>query len=128
MQTASATLSLERSKAYRAIFWGGSIAGVLDIAAAFVNSGLRDVKPMRVLQAIASGLLGPDAFTGGIATTALGAVLHFFIATVATAVYYPYTLRRFAHRARRAQVLEIAKLKTAYIALSIINHNLAALS
>jgi hypothetical protein len=56
--------------------------------AAFVNSGLRSVKPMRVLQAIAGGLLGPGAFTGGFATAALGAVLHFFIATVATAVYY----------------------------------------
>lgn len=88
MQTASATLSLERSKAYRTIFWGGLIAGALDITAAFVNSGLRGVKPTRVLQAIASGLLGSDAFTGGFAAAALGLALHFFIATVATAVYY----------------------------------------
>jgi hypothetical protein len=43
---------------------------------------------MRVLQAIASGLLGADSFQGGFATAALGLVLHFFIATTATAVYY----------------------------------------
>lgn len=88
MQTASAVFPLEKAKAYRATFWGGLIAGALDIIAAFINSGLKGVKPMRVLQAIASGLLGPDAFTGGSATAALGLGLHFFIATMATAVYY----------------------------------------
>jgi hypothetical protein len=55
--------------------------------AAFVNSGLQGVSPTRVLQAIASGLLGADAFNGGFTTAALGLVLHFFIATTATAVY-----------------------------------------
>jgi hypothetical protein len=88
MNADSATLSLEKPKAYRAIFWGGLIAGTLDISAAFVNSGLRGVSPTRVLQAIASGLLGKDAFNGGFATAALGLVLHFFIATTATAIYY----------------------------------------
>jgi len=88
MQTTSATLSLERSKSYRAIFWGGLIAGALDLTAAFVNSGLRGIGPMRVLLGIASGLLGAAAAKGGLATAVLGAVLHFFIATVVTAVYY----------------------------------------
>jgi len=88
MQTASATLPMERSKAYRAILWGGLIVGALDITAAFVNSGLRGVGPLRVLRSIASGLLGAEASKGGLATAALGALLHFFIATVATAVYY----------------------------------------
>jgi len=63
-------------------------AGTLDLLAAFVNSGLRDVSPTRVLQSIASGLLGADSFKGGVATAALGLVLHFIIATGATAVYY----------------------------------------
>jgi len=88
MSIDSAALSLENPKAYRAIFWGGLIAGTLDILAAFVNSGLRGGSPTRVLQAIASGLLGADAFKGGFATATLGLVLHFFIATTATAVYY----------------------------------------
>jgi uncharacterized membrane protein YagU involved in acid resistance len=88
MSTDSVALSLEKPKAYRAIFWGGLIAGTLDILAAFVNSGLRGVSPTRVLQSIASGLLGADSFKGGFATAALGLVLHFFIATTATAVYY----------------------------------------
>jgi uncharacterized membrane protein YagU involved in acid resistance len=88
MSTQSVVLSLEKPKAYRAIFWGGLIAGTLDILAAFVNSGLRGVSPTRVLQAIAGGLLGADSFKGGFATAALGLALHFFIATTATAVYY----------------------------------------
>jgi hypothetical protein len=88
MNADSAALSLEKPKAYRAILWGGLIAGTLDILAAFVNSGLRGVSPARVLQAIASGLLGADSFKGGFATAVFGLVLHFFIATTATAVYY----------------------------------------
>jgi hypothetical protein len=88
MSINSSALSLEKSKAFRAILWGGLIAGTLDILAAFISSSLRGVSPTRVLQAIASGLLGADAFNGGFATAALGLVLHFFIATTATAVYY----------------------------------------
>jgi hypothetical protein len=88
MSTSSAALSLDKPKAYLAIPWGGLIAGTLDILAAFVNSGLRGVSPTRVLQSIASGLLGADSFKGGFATAALGLVLHLFIATTATAVYY----------------------------------------
>jgi len=50
--------------------------------------GLRGVSPVRILQSVASGLLGAAAYEGGAGTAALGAVLHFFIATVAAAVYY----------------------------------------
>jgi hypothetical protein len=84
---------MARFQAYRAIFWGGLNAGALDITAALVNSGLRGIGPSRVLRAIASGLLGADAAQGGSTTAALGLVLHFFIATVATAVYYAASRR-----------------------------------
>ena len=49
----------------RGILVGGLIAGVLDITDAFVFHGLRGVAPVRILQAIASGLLGRDAFGAG---------------------------------------------------------------
>ena len=44
---------------------GGLIAGALDITEAFVTSGLGGVGPIRILQAIASGLLtlSPNAKT-----------------------------------------------------------------
>ena len=88
MTAATAAPSLERPRALRAILWGGLAAGVLDICYAFVSAGLRGIGPVRVLQSVASGLLGRAAFDGGLATAALGTVLHFFIATTAAAVYY----------------------------------------
>ena len=79
---------MEKSKALQAIAWGGLLAGVMDISAAFVTWGGRGVSPVRILQSISSGLLGANAYQGGLATASLGATLHFLIATTATAVYY----------------------------------------
>jgi hypothetical protein len=70
-----------------AIFSGGMIAGVLDIISAFIDFGWQGTSPVRVLQAIASGLLGATSFEGGWSTAALGALLHFLIAFAAAAVY-----------------------------------------
>lgn len=70
----------------RAILPAGALAGVLDILAAFLISWPR-VSPVRVLQYIASGALGPAAFRGGVATAAAGLVFHFAIAFGAAAVY-----------------------------------------
>lgn len=73
----------------RVILYGGLIAGTLDLSAAFISSWLRaGVGPVRVMQSIASGLLGAASFTGGAGSAALGVALHFLIATVATAVFY----------------------------------------
>jgi hypothetical protein len=72
----------------RAIAWGGLAAGVLDITAAFVIYGARGATPVRILQSIAGGLIGPAAFRGGLQTAALGALLHFLIAFTAAAVFY----------------------------------------
>jgi len=53
-----------------------------------------------LLQGIASGLLGPKAFTGGLATALLGLLCHFVIAFGAAAVYLaasraiPFLLQR----------------------------------
>jgi uncharacterized membrane protein YagU involved in acid resistance len=50
--------------------------------------GLRGAPPIRIFQSIAGGLLGRDAARGGgMATAALGAVLHFTIATIIVAVF-----------------------------------------
>lgn len=71
------------------ILCGGLIAGTLDLTAACIAAWLRSgVTPVRVFQSVASGLLGADAYSGGAKTAALGVALHFFIATVATAVFY----------------------------------------
>jgi hypothetical protein len=67
---------------------GGTAAGILDILAAFAFRGAFGVAPVRVLQGIASGLLGSSAFQGGAATALVGLALHFLIAFGAAAVYY----------------------------------------
>ncbi len=75
-------------RALRTILAAGALAGALDIAAACGIHALRGVSPVRILQSIASGLLGRAAFDGGAGTAALGLFLHFSIAATAAAVYY----------------------------------------
>lgn len=77
----------------RAALLGGLVAGTLDIADALLFNGARGVAPHRAMQAIASGLLGRDAFTGGAWTAGLGLGLHFVIAITAAAVYTLAALR-----------------------------------
>lgn len=73
----------------RALLLGALTVGVLDILDAFVFFGFRGVPPLRILQAIASGVLGREAAVeGGLATAALGLVLHFLIALIIVAVFY----------------------------------------
>jgi len=104
MSAASATeFPSERPWAYRAVLWGGLLAGVLDITGAFVTHGLRGVSPLRILQSIAGGLLGKASYEGGLGTAALGVMLHFVIAFGAAFVYYAAS-RRFDFLVRRPVV------------------------
>jgi hypothetical protein len=82
-----------RRRVIQAILLGGLAAGVLDIADAIIFTLIRGGSPPRMLQGIASGLLGQSAFQGGSATAALGLFLHFVIATGAAAVYVAASLR-----------------------------------
>ena|SRR5260370_432075 len=75
-------------KAYRAILWAGGICGVLDGISAVAVSAVFATKPIQLFQGIASGLLGPAAFKGGMTTAALGLAAHLFVAFAAAAVYY----------------------------------------
>jgi len=75
------------SAALAATVVGGLAAGALDIASAFVLAETQGGSAFRVLLAIASGVLGRDAFAGGTATAVLGLALHFFITLVAAALY-----------------------------------------
>jgi hypothetical protein len=85
----SAVAAATSSRALQAIFWGGFACGVLDISQAFVASWyFRGARPGRVLQSVASGLLGPKSFQGGIPAAALGMFLHFLIAFTAATVFY----------------------------------------
>lgn len=60
----------------------------MDITAAFVTWAIQGIGPVRILQGIAYGLIGPRSFQGGPATAVLGAALHFLIAFSAATVFY----------------------------------------
>jgi hypothetical protein len=87
--SATAEVSLgENPNALRAVLWAGFACGVLDITAALVVYGFFGAAPVPLLQGIASGLLGPKAFDGGLATALLGLLCHFVIAFGAATVYF----------------------------------------
>jgi Na+/alanine symporter len=83
----SAPLPLRKGNALLAIAVGGLIAGALDLTQACILFG------WDIPLAIAGGLLGRQAFHGGVGTYILGVFLHFFIACSAAAVYYAASRR-----------------------------------
>ena len=60
----------------------------MDISAALVVYGLMGSKPLRLLQGIAGGILGPRTYSGGISTALFGLALHFVIAFGAAAIFF----------------------------------------
>jgi Na+/alanine symporter len=78
----AALLPRQEGNALLAIGVGGLIAGALDLTQACILFG------WDIPLAIAAGLLGKQAFHGGVGTYVLGVFLHFFIACSAAATYY----------------------------------------
>jgi hypothetical protein len=72
----------------KAISFAGLTCGVMDISAALVVYGLMGLKPLRLLQGIAGGILGPRTYSRGLATALLGLALHFVIAFGAATVFF----------------------------------------
>jgi hypothetical protein len=81
-------VSLTPLTAGQILLYGGLAVGVLDIAKPLLFTAFRGGSPVRILQAIASGALGKEAFQGGYATALLGLGFHFFIALTVFATYY----------------------------------------
>jgi len=80
---------IPRKDEFIIIIWTTFLAGTLDITAAFINSYLRsEVTPDIVLQYIASGVLGREAFSGGLGTAFLGLIFHYLIAFVWTLIFF----------------------------------------
>lgn len=82
----------------RAVLLAGLAGGAADILTAFVI--YRPAPPMRILQSVASGLLGAEAFSGGWTTAAIGLAAHFVLAVIFAAIFVaaalqaPVALRR----------------------------------
>jgi len=70
-----------------AVLVGGCIGGLLDIVFAISWAGFNGVAPARLLQTVASGLLGNSAFEGGIPIAFLGLALHFGMSLLWASVF-----------------------------------------
>ena len=79
--------------ARRAILWGWLSCGVLDITSAIIISITSGSTPIRMLQGVAGAVLGPQTYDLGLATAALGLVMHFCVALTATVIFYLWSRR-----------------------------------
>jgi hypothetical protein len=96
-----------RARAFDTVVLGGLTAGFLDLLDAFMVAILNGSTPVRVLHAIASGVLGREAYQGGAPAAALGLGLHFVIASAAATVYF-LASRRLTVLLRRPVVCGLA--------------------
>lgn len=76
--------SLMSETRWTGIVAAGVAAGSLDV---FAAAAINHVSPRIVLQAIAGGVLGKEAFAGGLATMVLGLVLQWAISIVIAAIF-----------------------------------------
>ena len=111
----------------RAILYGTLVVGVLDALDAVVFFGLRGVRPIRIFQSIAAGVLGRAAFQGGLATAVLGACLHFFIAFVVVLTFY-LASRRAPLLTRHAVVSGLLYGLVVYLVMNLVVVPLSAAS
>jgi len=70
-----------------AIIVGGALTGTVDILAAFASYVSQGATVEGILKYIASGVLGPTAMQGGIATALLGLLFHFALTTGMAAIF-----------------------------------------
>ncbi|MGE5625268.1 MAG: hypothetical protein ACM3ZT_06955 [Bacillota bacterium] len=85
-----------RHPVWRAILWGGLVAGTVDIGSACIINLL---SPVVILHAIASGLLGKPSFEGGLSTAMLGLFLQWFMGLLIATIYVTAALRlKWMHR------------------------------
>jgi hypothetical protein len=80
-------------RAVPTILQAGLLAGTLDITAALVIYARSGAQRIRLLQGIASGLLGKAAFGGGLTTALAGLLCHFVIAMSWAAIYFAVSRR-----------------------------------
>ena len=81
------TISTDRPALWKVIAGATLLVGILDISDAFIFYGIRGMAPTRILQGIASGVLGRTAFGMGSRSALLGLFFHFFIAFLATTAF-----------------------------------------
>lgn len=81
----------QRPRARDTILYGGLTVGLLDACDATLFFGALGATPERIARHVASGLLGPSSFDGGVLPIVLGVVLHFAVALSIATVFYVLT-------------------------------------
>lgn len=81
-------------RAARWIVLAGAVGATCDIVYAILYYGWRGVAAQRILQTVASGLLGKSAYDGGWPVAGLGLALHYAIVIVAAALFFAVARRR----------------------------------
>lgn len=111
--------------AFQAVFWGGLIVGILDLAYAIVVYSPHD--PILIPQTIASGLLGSKSYREGIPSAVLGVLLHFLIAFGAATVYY-LASRKLTFLTRRAVIFGMLYGAAVYLFMHLVVLPLSAVT
>jgi hypothetical protein len=101
------------------VLLGGLLAGILDLVYAFVLADMSGGTALGTLQSIASGLLGRDAYKGGVGTGALGLALHLAILVAAAGVYW-FSARNSAFMRRHMWICGAAFGVFAYLFMNFV--------
>jgi uncharacterized membrane protein YagU involved in acid resistance len=86
-------MTVAAMRTLRLIVLGGAVGATCDITYAILYYGWKGVPAERLLQTVASGLLGKAAFDGGWPVAALGLALHYGIVIVAAALFFAVARR-----------------------------------
>lgn len=102
----------------KAVLVGGLVSGAIDISYAIL-ANIDRVSPVRVLQSVASGLLGRGAYQGGGATALLGTLLHFGM-TLAMAAIFVAAAHRIEPLRRHLLIAGLAYGALIYVAMRLV--------
>lgn len=82
--------SSNSSTPFKTILTAGFTAGLLDILAAIIVYSfiMNKATPVQILQSVASGVFGKDAFAGDTSMAVYGLLFHFIIAVIFAAIYF----------------------------------------
>ena len=101
------------------ILWIGLIAGTLDITDNLIFNQFRGISPIRVFQYIAGGLIGMKSFQLGLASVALGVLIHYTIALFWTGVFYTAS-RKFSILVRRPVICGLLYGVVVYLVMNFV--------
>jgi uncharacterized membrane protein YagU involved in acid resistance len=81
-------MSKTKSSLLNAILGAWLIVGTLDLAAAMIQTIINNGSIVKLLQFIASGVFGVEAFVGGATTAVYGTLFHYGIALMWTVIFF----------------------------------------